>query len=299
MHESERRMKIGKLLFVTKFEDLGYDALKTLLSLRQSGLEHIVFMYVIEREKVSMRRGIGYQKEEAIRLKETANIRFIDWAERLFEQGMEVGVYIQIGSLAAEVAKAVRKEEADLVVIGRSHKTGLEQFYAGSTVTELIRRLPVPVLVYKPVTNSPFVTGTPFQRPLIATDWSPASLRAVEYLLDLAPLIEEVRVVHVAAAEDIEGSSVMTAQKTRKDAKARLEEICARFQAQGSTARSHVYVGDPEAEIERAARECRATMVVLGSSSKNLWVERWLGSTPRKIAENSAFPTLLIPPAIG
>jgi nucleotide-binding universal stress UspA family protein len=292
-------MKIGKLLFVTKFEDLGYDALKTLLSLRQSGLEHIVFMYVIEREKVSMRRGIGFQKDEAIRLKETANIRFIDWAERLFEQGMEVGVYIQIGSLAAEVAKAVRKEEADLVVIGRSQKTALEQFYAGSTVTELIRRLPVPVLVYKPVTDNPFVTGTPFQRPLIATDWSPASLRAVEYLLDLTPLIEEVRVVHVADADEIEGSSVMNAQKTRKDAKARLEEICARFQAQGTAARSHVYVGDPETEIERAARECQATMVVLGSSSKNLWVERWLGSTPRKIAENSEFPTLLIPPAIG
>ena len=292
-------MKIGKLLFVTKFEDLGYDALKTLLSLRQSGLEHIVFMYVIEREKVAMRRGIGFQKDEAIRLKETANIRFIDWAERLFEQGMEVGVYIQIGSLAAEVAKAVRKEEADLVVIGRSHKTALEQFYAGSTVTELIRRLPVPVLVYKPVTDNPFVTGTPFQRPLIATDWSPASLRAVEYLLDLTPLIEEVRVVHVADADEIEGSSVMNAQKTRKDAKARLEEICARFQAQETAARSHVYVGDPESEIERAARECQATMVVLGSSSKNLWVERWLGSTPRKIAENSEFPTLLIPPAIG
>jgi len=299
MHESERRMKIGKLLYVTKFEDLGYDALKTLLSLRQSGLEHIVFMYVIEREKVAMRRGIGYQKSEAIRLKETANIRFIDWAERLFEQGMEVGVYIQIGSLAAEVAKAVAKEEADLVVIGRSHKTILEQFYAGSTVTELIRRLPVPVLVYKPVTDSPFITGTPFQRPLIATDWSPASLRAVEYLLDLTPLIEEVRVVHVADADEIEGSSVMNAQKTRKEAKARLEEICARFQAQGTTARSHVHVGNAVTEIEKAARECRATMVVLGSSSKNLWVERWLGSTPREIAENSAFPTLLIPPAIG
>ena len=292
-------MKINKLLFVTKFEDLGYDALKSLLSLRQSGLEHIVFMYVIEREKVAMRRGIGFKRDEAIRLKETANIRFIDWAERLFEQGMEVGVYIQIGSLAAEVAKAVRKEEADLVVIGRSHKTALEQFYAGSTVTELIRRLPVPVLVYKPVTDNPFVTGTPFQRPLIATDWSPASLRAVEYLLDLTPLIEEVRVVHVADADEIEGSSVMSAQKTRKDAKARLEEICAHFQAQGTAARSHVYVGDPETEIERAARECQATMVVLGSSSKNLWVERWLGSTPRKIAENSEFPTLLIPPAIG
>jgi len=80
----------------------------------------------------------------------------------LFEQGLEVGVYIQVGSLAAEVAKAVRKEEADLVVIGRSHKTAMEQFYSGSTVIELIRRLSIPVLVYKPVSDNPFVTGPPF-----------------------------------------------------------------------------------------------------------------------------------------
>jgi nucleotide-binding universal stress UspA family protein len=298
MHESERHMKIRKLLFVTKFEELGYDALKTLLSLRKSDLEHIVFLYVIERDQVALRRGLGYQKSEAIRLKEAANIRFIDWAERLFEQGMEVGVYIQVGSLAAEVAKAVRKEETDLVVIGRSHKTVMEQFYSGSTVTELIRRLAVPVLVYKPVSDNPFATGTPFQRPLIATDWSPASLRAVDYMLELKPLIEEVRVVHVADENAIEGSSVMHAQKTRKEAKAKMEEICARFQAAGIATRSHVYVGDPEAEIEKAARECQATLVVLGSSSKNLWVERWVGSTPRAVAEKSAFPTLLIPPAV-
>ncbi len=291
-------MKIRKLLFVTKFEELGYDALKTLLSLRKSDLEHIVFLYVIERDQVAMRRGLGYQKNEAVRLKEAANIRFIDWAERLFEQGMEVGVYIQVGSLAAEVAKAVRKEEADLVVIGRSQKTAMEQFYSGSTVIELIRRLSVPVLVYKPVSESPFVTGTPFQRPLIATDWSPASLRAVDYLLELKPLIEEIRLVHMVDEGAIEGSSVMNAQKTRKDVKERLEEICGRFISAGIAARSHVYVGDPEEEIEKAAKECQATVVVLGSSSKNLWVERWVGSTPRAVAEKSAFPTLLIPPVM-
>jgi nucleotide-binding universal stress UspA family protein len=289
-------MKIQKLMFVTKFEDLGYDAIQSLLSLRKASLEHIVFMNVIEREKVAMQRGVGYQKDEAVRMKEAANIRFIDWAERLFEQGMEVGVYIQVGSLVAEVAKAAQKEEADLVVIGRTHKTGLEQFYSGSTVTEIIRRVSIPVLVYKPVSDSPFATGQPFERPLLATDWSAASLRGIDYLINLKGLIEEVEIVHVADQKDIEGSSAMQAQKIRKDTKSRLEELCARFQDAGIAARSHVYVGDPEAEIEKAAKECQATLVVLGSSAKNLWMERWVGSTPRAIAEKSAFPTLLIPP---
>jgi nucleotide-binding universal stress UspA family protein len=38
-------------------------------------------------------------------------------------------------------------------------------------------------------------------------------------------------------------------------------------------------------------------MVVLGSSSRSAWAERWLGSTPSKIAAESPYPTLLIPPA--
>jgi len=290
-------MKIKKLMFVTKFEDLGYDAIQSLLSLRKASLEHIIFMNVIEREKVAMQRGLGYQKDEAVRMKETANIRFIDWAERLFEQGLEVGVYIQVGSLVAEVAKAVQKEEADLVVIGRTNKTALEQFYSGSTVTEIIRRVSIPVLVYKPVSDSPFATGQPFERPLLATDWSAASLRGIDYLINLKGLIEEVEIVHVADPKDIEGSSSMQAQKIRKDTKNRLEGLCARFQEAGIAARSHVYVGDPEVEIEKAAKDCQATLVVLGSSAKNLWMERWVGSTPRAIAEESAFPTLLIPPA--
>jgi nucleotide-binding universal stress UspA family protein len=256
----------------------------------------VVFLYVIEREKVAMQRGVGYQKSEQIRLKEAANIRFIDWAERLFEEGMEVGVYIQVGSLAAEVVKAARKEEADLVVIGRSQKGAIEQFYAGSTVVELIRRLSIPVLVYKPAPEGPCVIEKPFDRPLLATDWSPASLQAGEYLKELKGVAQEIRVVHVVDDQAINGASVMEAQKARKETKQKLDELCAAFEAEGISARPHVYVGDPEQQIEVAARECEATLIVLGSSAKAAWVERFIGSTPRDIAEKSAFPTLLIPP---
>jgi nucleotide-binding universal stress UspA family protein len=289
-------MKIKKLLFVTKFEELGFAALQSLLSLRSCSLEHVVFVYVIEREKVALQRGVGFKKDEQIRLKEAANIRFIDWAERLFEAGMEVGVYIQVGSLTAEVVNATRKEEADLVVIGRTHKSALEQFYSGSTVTELIRRLSVPVLVYKPAPEGISALEKPFERPLLATDWSPASLRAIDYLRGLKCIIKDVQVVHVIAEKKIEGSSVMQAQKARREAKTKLAETCALFEAEGITAHPHVYVGDATEQIDLAAQECQASLIVLGSSAKASWVERFIGSTPRAIAEGSAFPTLLIPP---
>jgi len=289
-------MEIKKLLFVTKFEELCFDAVQSLLSLREAALDHIVFVNVIERDKVAMRRGTGYQKEEEIRLRETANIRFIDWAEGLYEQGMEVGVYIVVGSLVAEVIKAAQKEEADLIVIGRSHKSMLEQFYSRSEITELIRRTSTPVLVYKPIPENVIVLEKPFERPLLATDWSAASLRAVEYLKGLKDITQKIDVIHVASKKELTGSTTMEVQETRKEKRQKLEEICDILEAAGIEARSHVYIGDPVQEIEKAARECQATMVVLGSSGKAAWAEKWVGSIPRAIAEKSIYPTLLIPP---
>lgn len=293
--KTKHAMKIKKLLFVTKFEELGFDALQSLLSLRETGLEHVVFVNIIERERVAMRRGTGYSKEAEIRLRETANIRFIDWAENLFEQGMEVGAYIVVGNLVGEVIKAAQKEEADLIVVGRSQKGVIEQLYAGSDITELLHRTSKPVLVYKYLSESSFALEKPFESPLLATDWSPASLRAIDFLKELKGIIQKIHVVHVADQKQLSGSA-MAIQKTRKKIRAKLDEICQTFEAEGISASPHVYVGDPEQEIEKAARECQATLIVMGSSGKANWVERWLGSTPRNIAEKSDYPTLLIPP---
>jgi len=288
-------MKIKRLLFVTKFEELGFDAVQSLLSLTKADLNHIVFINVIEREQFAMSR-VGYRKDEEVRLREAANIRFIDWSESLFEQGLEVGVYIVVGSLVAEVIKAAKKEESDLIVIGRSHKGVLEHLYSGSDVTELLRRAATPVLVYKHLSETVISIEKPFERPLLAMDWSPASMKAVEYLKELKDVVQEISVVHVVSEKDLKGTSAMSVQQTRKQARKKLEEICEMFASEGIEAREHVYVGEPEEEIEKAAKECQSTMIVMGSSAKMAWVEKWLGSIPQTIAEKSMYPALLIPP---
>ncbi len=290
-------MEIKKLLFVTKFDDLCFDALQSLLALRRAALDHVVFVNVIEREKVAMRRGLGYQKSEEVRLREAANIRFIDWAETLFEQGMEVGVYIVVGNLVSRVFDAARKEEADLIVIGRPHKRFIDQLYTGSDVIELIRRAHIPVLVYKPMPDKIDVLDRPFERPLLATDGSPASRRAEAYLRSLGGLIQELHVVRVLPDKLLAGNSSMTVQKARKEVRAGLEEICDRMAAAGIEARAHVYIGHPGQEIEKAARECLASLIFMGSSSKAERVERWLGSTPQYIAEKTNFPAFIVPPS--
>lgn len=289
-------MDIKKLLFVTKFNDLSFNALQSMLVLQQGALNHVVLVHVIEREKIAMHRGLGYQKSVEVRLRETANIRFIDWAETLFEQGMEVGVYIVVGNLVSKVIDAAKKEDADLIVIGRSRKRFLEQLYSGLDVTELIQRTATPVLVYTPPSDKIDVLDKPFERILLATDWSPACQRAEDYLLGLKGIAGKVSVVHVANEKDLKGTSAMAVQKLRKQCRAKLDKIADRLEANHIDARAHVYIGDPVEEIRQAAQDTQATMIVLGSSSRSAWKERWLGSITQAIAEASECPTLIVPP---
>jgi nucleotide-binding universal stress UspA family protein len=289
-------MKIEKLLFATKFEELQFDALQSLLDLRKADLSHVVFLNVIERDKVAMRRGAGYKKDEALRLKEKANIRFIDWAETLLEQGMEVGVYIVVGGMAQHAIESAKKEEADLIVIGPQKRGRLEKLYAGSETIEIIQRSKMPVLVFKYLDKDKQIIDKPFDRPLLAVDFSQADQRAIDFFSTLGDVVGQINIIHVVDEKELTGDSAMSIQKVRKTTRSKLDAICDKLEEKGIDARVHVYVGDTVAEIEKAARECRATMIVTGTSSKSSWQEKLLGSTPRTLAEKSPFPTLLIPP---
>lgn len=288
-------MEIKKLLFVTKFEELCFDALNSLLSLRKAALDHVVFLNVIERDKVAMKRGSGYLKEEEVKLKETANIRFIDWAENLFELGMEVGAYIEVSTLIPEILRVIEKETPDLIVIGQSHKGTLEQLYSRSDITELTRRTQVPILVFKHMIEDRVVPEEIFKRPLFATSWSTSGQEAVDSLKKLGNVIGEIHVMHVVGENQLKSSDSHEVQKVRKRERKRLDALCDEFEAAGIDARPHVYVGDPEKEILKAAKEYQASMIILGSSEKYAIMERWMGSVSKNIADKSIYPCLLFP----
>ena len=88
----------------------------------------------------------------------------------------------------------------------------------------------------------------------------------------------------------------MGVQKTRKKIRRKLDELCDLLYAEGIDASPAVYVGNPAKEIESAAKECSATMVIAGTSSNPSLKEKLIGSTPRYLAEKTIIPTLLIPP---
>jgi hypothetical protein len=155
-------MRIKKLLFVTKFEELGYDALETLLSLRRAFLEHIVFLYVIERDKVAMQRGVGFKRDEAIRQRSGKHL--LHRLGRTLLQGMEVWVH-----RSAWRSKSPRRSKRGAT--GRSRcKIDLSNLFGVTVMSYPQTVRPRPGINRRPSSCLPPV---PFDRPLLATDGRP------------------------------------------------------------------------------------------------------------------------------
>ena len=288
-------MKITKILFVSEFEELWLDALQSLMVLRKAGMNDVVFLHVISREKVAMRRGAGYLKQEERKLREIADIRFIDWAETLYEEGMEVVAHIAIGNIVPKILSVTEIEKVDLIVTARRKRAKFEELYAGSETSDLLRRTVKPVLIYNYLSQSGKVGENPFERLLIALDWTESSEKVLDYVLALKGAVKRVDIVHVISEKDVAKLSKMEAHKLERGNKKRLDEVCDVLITEKFDARPHLYIGNTEEQIEKGASEHRATMIVLGARRKSIWKEKWSGSAAHSIADKSELPVLIVP----
>ena len=288
-------MKISKILFVSEFEELWLDALQSLMVLRKAGMNDVVFLHVISREKVAMRRGAGYLKQEERKLREIADIRFIDWAETLFEEGMEVVAHIAIGNIIPKILSVTEIEKVDLIVTARRKRGKFEELYAGSETSELLRRAVKPVLIYNYLSQSGKVGENPFERLLLGLDWSVSSEKVLDYVLALKGAVKRVDIIHVMSEKDVAKISKMEAHKLERGNKKRLDEVCDVLVNERFDARPHLYIGKIEEQIQKAASEHRTTMIVLGSKRKSVWKEKWSGSAAHSLADKSELPVLIVP----
>ncbi len=198
---------------------------------------------------------------------------------------------------------AVHEEESvDLIVAGRKTRTSLQKLYVGSHTMDLLRRTPPPVLVYKymveferegrKVTR---INDRPFDRPLLATDWSRSCEKALEFLTAFKGVVKKVHVAHVIGVKISKSLDKTELHKLDMESKQRLEMVCSSLKGQGIDAEGHLLAGRTAAQIVNGARDYDATSIVMGTSGKDRWAEFWLGSVSQQVAEVSELPVLLVP----
>jgi nucleotide-binding universal stress UspA family protein len=295
-------MKLEKILFHTRFRELAFNALETVMELKKAGLKEIILTYIVPRDEVAFVPYGGYLKETEARLKEMAQLRFDDWQQSIAEKGLTSKVRIETGELNAKILAVAQEEEVDLIVTGKKKRSALEKVYVGTHILDLLRRSPVPVLMGKYMVQFEWegdiltrINEHIFDRPLLATDWSQPSENALGCLFNLKGLAQEVLVTHIIGAKLSKGIEAAALREMEAESHKRLAAYCQRLETHGLRAEPHLSMGKTAAEIVRLSRSYKATLIVMGRTGKDWLQEYWLGGVSHRVAENSELPVLLVP----
>lgn len=295
-------MNIERLLFPTKFGEVDLNSLESLSVLKDAGLREVILYYVIPREEVGFVPYGGYLKQEEERIREEVRTRFEDWQKSLSAKGINSRIIIEVGEPVPNILKISEKERVNLIVIGKKKKVAHEGPFVGSNTLQIITRSKIPTLVSKFLVQfereGESVTRTNdaiFKRPLLATDWSGPSERALELLMSFKGLIEKAFVCHTIGVKIAKSIDKTELRRIEKESKERLEKYCGQLKSAGIAAEPHLGAGRTIMEIIRISRDVNASMIISGTTGKDRLHELFLGSVSHRIAGMSELPTLLVP----
>ena len=206
--------------------------------------------------------------------------------------------HIDHGKDFVAIIRRSRQLQANLIVIGAHGKLSLKDEVFGTTGQKLARKADTPLLVVKkPVQNS-------YRRILAATDFSAASLQALQFAVSVAPEAD-IDLLHVyglwgenrlsmAGAGPQDRSAYRL--RIEESASATLQDWVEQIDLKGRKPVLHVRQGNPANLISQLATERQADLVVMGTTGQSGLPYILLGSVAEKVLHTVPCDTLIVRP---
>ena len=189
---------------------------------------------------------------------------------------LDPSVEVRSGDAAGELCRAAAEQGADVIVVGSHGHTPWRDLFLGSTVLELLRTSPCPVLLL-PLREPAGPRGGGL---LLATDGSQSAAPAEQRARDLGHTLGGVAITVLPPAAGDEEVA---------DAREHLT------QAVDGALVCEVKRGPLPEAIARRAQKQQADVIVVGARGRNPLTGLLLGSTAEHLLRTSHRPVLLVP----
>ena len=298
------------ILFPTDFTARARFALKYAAALARSGGGRVVLLSVqsaaVPANLLTLPEHVFEEQQNRWLLDVRSEVRNL-LADPLFD-GLEVEPVIVEGEPAAEIARAVREYEIDLVTVVTHGRRGLARALWGSTAEEIIAEAPCPVLTIRPpqhdfVEHKGTRSEVRLNRVLLCTNFRPSSAAATQVATQLANQTgAELHAVYVIG-DYLEQISMVFPEgglSALSKLRAYVQEHMEQFaHSDAGRPKTHIAEGRPYAEIVRLAAEIDADLIVIGTSvhASIFGGAPSLGSEIERVVRNSPCPVLCVPSA--
>ncbi len=275
-----------KIIFATDFSPVSRNILEYAARMAARTGADLVAAHALKPPSTIYDRGqeksSAWQREHLARLE-----TFVDVPD-LVE--IDIGCRIAAGSPETALAKLVKEENADVLVLAKQSRSKLERFFVGSVTERIAAVSPFPVLVV-PVAGSQTTNWKPI---LCVTDFSHHSRRALEWGIRLAEDHgAELAVLNVLNTSS-GGSGLPAATRAIRQTERDLEELVSVLGAPKGT-RTLVVQGRPADTILEEADRIGSDLVVIGRRGRAQGDYVGLGSTAHSVLKRETVPLAIIP----
>lgn len=228
---------------------------------------------------------------------ETPSPKFVDPFARLEQRARQLarrhGVQVvAVNGVGDPVEDTLTQAaDADLLVLDRRMHRALHQFWVGSTVQQLMRRSPCPVLV---VQQAP---GGPYERVLVAVDYTATSKPLVRYAGALA-VGSSMALFHAIDSRSAEVSQAAM-QAYRQEVLPHVHNRMSRLKDSFDTRRNRVGTltgqGDVARQMVVQQESMSADLVVVGQRRRAALMDLVAGSMARRLLGHAGCDVLVCP----
>lgn len=215
--------------------------------------------------------------------------------------GVAIEPVLKEGFVVDEILGNARDMPADLVVMGTHGRGGFERLVLGSVTEKVLRKLTCPVLTVPPhAGKTPTVPG-PFTSILCATDFSNASLHALEYAMSLAQEAGSTLTVVFSLQWELEDEAELQAPVVsgyrlmrEADSQKRLDALIPKSVRDVCKVETVMATGKASREITRIADNVMADLIVMGVHGRGVVDLTLFGSTTHYVIRHAHCPVLTV-----
>jgi nucleotide-binding universal stress UspA family protein len=300
MSTAPRRSSFGRILCPIDFSAHALSALRYALELARRSGGHVTVLAATDPLLNAAAAAAAYDVKALIRETDTQLRRFVS---RAGGNPADVTILSSFGKPADEIAKTIRRINADVVVMGSHGLRGAGKWFFGSTTERTLRKSNVPVLVVPrlrrrkgPSARSP-LQQWPGKRVVIAVDLADyrigdvkAAVEIVRSLGATALLVYAVPPTRLPAW--MRFNAGVDERRRVVAAKDRLNALNRKLRARGDC---EVVFGDAAEQIAICAESAKAGLIVLTLKSSSALLGPHRGSVTYRLVTQAVAPVLALP----